>query len=203
MSSKLSGTAPQGVIRNTKEAPVITKDGQTMPMNALMKRRQMQESHLYRHNRNLHVSSQDPIMAGEQVVQEVASAILTQQYLYAELTVAEISRLLTDGLASLKIELWLPKQVIDNPQEDFNRAYAHLNPTRGMPIQSIVCGIFRPNFVDVEATLHNIFTHYVNLLRITPAIMQALGATVNRLQPILHEFREEGQTTDNILWTIH
>ena len=142
-------------------------------------------------------------MAGEQVVQEVASAISTQQHLYAQLTVAEISRLLTDGLASLDIELWLPKQAIDNPQEDFNRAYAHLNPTWGMSIQPILRGIFRPNFVDVEATLRNIFTHYVNLLRLTPAIMQALGETVNRLQPILYEFREEGQTTDNILWTIH
>ena len=76
-----------------------------MPMNALMKRRQMQVSHLYRHNHNLHVISQDPIMAGEQVVQEEASAILTQQHLYAQLTVTEISRLLTDGLASLDIEL--------------------------------------------------------------------------------------------------
>ena len=70
-------------------------------------------------------------MAGEQVVQEVASAILTQQHLYAQLTVTEISRLLTDGLASLDIELWLPKQALDNPTEDFNRAYAHLNPTWG------------------------------------------------------------------------
>ena len=90
-----------------------------MPMNALLKRRQMQVSHLYRHMRNLHVISQDPIMAGEQVVQEVASAILTQQHLYAQLTVAEISRLLTDGLASLDFELWLPKQAIDNPQDFF------------------------------------------------------------------------------------
>jgi hypothetical protein len=97
MNRKLNGTRPQVVIPNTKEAPVLTKDGLTMPMNALMKRRQMQVSHLYRHNRNLHVISQDPIMAGEQVVQEVASAILTQQHLYAQLTVSEISRLLTDG----------------------------------------------------------------------------------------------------------
>jgi hypothetical protein len=80
MSSKLNGTAPQIVIPNTKEAPVLTQDGLTMPMNALLRRRQMQVSHLYRHNRNLHVISQDPIMAGEQVVQEVASAILTQQH---------------------------------------------------------------------------------------------------------------------------
>ena len=71
-----------------------------------------------------------------------------------------------------------------------------------MPIQPIVRSIFRPNFVDVEATLRNIFTHYVNLLRLHPAIMQALGTTVNRIQTILHEFCEEGQTTDNILWII-
>ena len=131
MTSKISGAASQIVIPNSKEAPTLTKDGQTMPMSALLKRRQMQVSHLYRHNRNLHVISQDPIMAGEQVVQDVASAILTQQHLYAQLTVAEISRLLTDGLASLDFELWLPKQAIDNPLEDFNRAYAHLNPTWG------------------------------------------------------------------------
>ena len=55
MRSKLSGTAPQVFIPNYKETPITTKDGQAMPMNALMKRRQMQVSHLYRHNRNLHV----------------------------------------------------------------------------------------------------------------------------------------------------
>ena len=202
MNSKVMGMVPQIVIPNTKEAPVITKDGLTMPMTALLKRRQMQVSHLYRHNRNLHVISQDPIMAGEQVVQEVASAILTQQHLYAQLTVGEISRLLTDGLASVDIELWLPKQALDNPQEDFNRAYAHLNPTFGMPAQPVLKNLFRPNYVDVEATMRNIFTHYVNLLRLHPDIMQALGITVTRLQPILHEFREEGKTVDNILWVM-
>ena len=41
MHCKLSGPAPQVVIPNTKEAPVATKDGMTMPMNAQMKRRQM------------------------------------------------------------------------------------------------------------------------------------------------------------------
>jgi hypothetical protein len=138
-------------------------------------------------------------MAGEQVVLEVASAKLTQQHLYAQLTVTEISRLLTDGLASLNIELWLPKKAIDNPQKDFNRAYAHLKPTWDMPIQPILRGIFRLNFIDVEATQRNLITHYVNLLRMHPAIMQALGETVNRIQPILHEFRQEGQTTDYIL----
>ena len=92
-------------------------------------------------------------MAGEQVVQEVASAILTQQHLYAQLTVTEIYRLLTDGLASPDIELWLPKQALDNPTEDFNRAYAHLNITWGMPVQPVLRGIFRPNYLDVEATL--------------------------------------------------
>lgn len=81
-------------------------------------------------------------MAGEeQVVQEVASAILTQQRLYAQLTVTEISRLLTDGLASLDVELWLPKQALHHPQEDFNRAYAHLNLTWGMPPQPVLRGI--------------------------------------------------------------
>jgi hypothetical protein len=200
MTSKVSGPASNIAIPNSKEAPILTKDGQTMPMNALLKRRQMQVSHLYKHMRNLHVISQDPVMAGEQVVQEVASAILTQQHLYAQLTVPEISRLLTDGLASLDYELWLPNQAIANPLEDFNRAYANLNPTWGMPAQPISRGILRPNYIDVEATLRNVFTHYVNLLRLTPEIMEALGKTITRLQPILQEFREEGLTMDNILW---
>ena len=65
MNSKLSGPASNIVIPNSKEAPILTMDGQTMPMNALLKRRQMQVSHLYKHMRNLHVISQDPVMAGE------------------------------------------------------------------------------------------------------------------------------------------
>ena len=35
-----------------------------------------------------------------------------------------------------------------------------------------------------------------------PTLMQTPGDTANSLHPILHDIREEGQTTDNILWVI-
>ena len=46
MNSKLSGAAAQIVIAISKKALTLTNDGQTMPMSALLKRRQMQVSQL-------------------------------------------------------------------------------------------------------------------------------------------------------------
>ena len=57
MNSKLSGAAAQIVIPNSKEAPTLTKDGQTMPMSALLKRRQMQVSRQLRLSTKEHLKS--------------------------------------------------------------------------------------------------------------------------------------------------
>ena len=176
------------------------KEGQAVPLATVMKRRQMNVSHLFHRMRSLDVISQNALLAGEQIVQDVALAIIVEQGMYAQVTTGEVTRLLSDGLQSLDLELWLPRDEYGDQGENFNRAYAHLCPAYGLPIQPVMRNIFRNTFTDVEALMRNVFTHYVNLLRLKTTIKDELGRIIRRSQPIFQGHREQGRTKDNLLW---
>jgi hypothetical protein len=79
--------------------------------------------------RSLDVISQNAMLAGEQIVQDVALAIIVEQGMYAQVTTGEVTRLLSDGLQSLDLDFWLPRDEYGDQGENFNRAYAHLCPS--------------------------------------------------------------------------
>ena len=95
-----------------------------------------------------------------------------------QVTTGKVTRLLSDGLQSLDLELWLPRDEYGDQGENFNRAYAHMCPAYGLPIQPVMRNIFRNTFTDVEALMRNVFTHYVNLLRLKTTIKDELGRII-------------------------
>ena len=75
----------------------------------------------------------------------------------------------------MDLELWLPRDEYGDQGENLNRAYVHLCP---VPIQPVMRNIFRNTFADVETLMQNVFTHYVNLLRLKTTIKDELGRII-------------------------
>jgi len=165
-------------------------------------RKHMQVSDVYCHMRGLGILSLDAVTAGAMSLMEVTAQILVSLQIYAQVTMVEVSRLLEHGPQSLDFELWLPYDVMGETMDTRQRAEAHLNPQFGMLQQTVIRGKFQAHFRDVKSTLIHILSYYVNLLQLNPLITQALIKLVDRIYPILQQFRPSGATVANFMWVL-
>ena len=130
----------------------------------------------------LHVISQDAVAAGSQSLHDVANSIILTTKIYAQLTLDEVARLLHDGLASIDLTRWLPMDAHGEQAENSRRAYEFMNPMLGTAAPEVMRSCFTATFMHIEATMHHIFTYYVNLLKLHVGIKKESGNIIYRMK---------------------